>query len=143
MTELDQLISIAFESNGNQNNVNKVYLALLRSPLFIPVEKNPSLQLRSDLENEEEPFKPLFAKIDDKYFILAFDTLSRLTEWAGEEFSRIHYVEISGRELISGINDGVYLCLNLGSTFYKEFSPDEVKHLKVIVSRINQLKGEV
>jgi hypothetical protein len=141
MTELDTLIAAAFQSEGDKDAVNKVYLTLLQATLFVPVEKKSADA--EPLSEDEEPFKPLFANLDEKYFLLTFDTLSRLTEWAGDQMDMIDYVELVGRDLISGINESVFLCLNLGSEFYKEFSPEEVKHLKLIVSRINQLKGEV
>lgn len=137
MTELDQLISSAYASNGEQEKVNKVYLTLLRSSLFIPIEK-PTFKSPTI-----EDFKPLFAKVDQQYFILAFDTLERLQQWAGKDVELIDHIELNGRAFISGISEGVYLCLNLGEKFYKEFSPDEVKHVKGIIARINQLKGEV
>lgn len=133
MTELDSLIAVAYASEGKQEDVNKVYLALLRTSLVIPVKKEASL-------NEEEPFAPLFAKLDDKYFLIAFDSLERLTVWAGNELENIAYVELLGREFIAGMSEQVYFCLNLGTDFYKEFSPDEVKRLKTVVSRIDQMR---
>ncbi len=139
MTELDQLIAVAYASEGKQDDVNKVYLTLLRSPLLVPVEKIPEGKV-VDSAGDEEPFKPLFAKIDDNYFMLAFDTVERLTTWAGDQVDQIDYVEISGRDIVAGISDQAFLCLNVGNEFYKEFSPDEVKRLKTIVSRIDQLK---
>ncbi len=133
MTELDQLISAAYMSQGKQEDVNKVYIAILRSLLFLPVKKDKS-------PDDEEPFHPLFATVDNQHFMLTFDTVERLTEWAGDQLDQIDYVEISGRDLIAGVSDQVYLVLNMGSEFYKEFSPDEVKHLKKVVARIDQLK---
>jgi len=135
MTELDQLISNAYASQGMQEAVNKVYITLLRSTLFLPVKKGK-------LPEDEEPFRPLFATINDQYFMLFFDTLERLTLWAGDHFLDMDYVEISGRDLIAGMNENVYLILNAGTDFNKEFSPDEVKQLKKVVARIDQLKQE-
>ena len=71
MTELDQLISTAYASEGKQEDVNKVYLTLLRSPLYVPVEKiQVQMDTQTDLESDQlaEPFKPLFAKIEDKFY---------------------------------------------------------------------------
>lgn len=133
MTELDHLIAAAFASEGKQEDVNKVYLTLLRTQLVAPVKKEPG-------QDEEELFTPLFAKIDEKYFLLAFDTVERLSNWAGDHLGEISYVELSGRDFIAGMSDQVYFCLNLGTDYYKEFSPDEVKRLKMIVARIDQLK---
>ena len=137
MTELDEVISKAFASEGKKEDVNKVYLTLLRTPLIIPVEK----MAEEEISSEEEPFKPLFARLDEKYFMLAFDTVDRLKGWANDQVEAIDFVEISGRDLIAGINAGVYLCLNVGSKYYKEFSPDEVQQLKKVVERIDQLKS--
>lgn len=134
MTELDQVIAAAFASEGQQEDVNKVYLTLLRTGLFVPVKQG-------EPTSEEEPFSPLFAKIEDNYFMIAFDTLERLMGWVGDQKDSVGYVEISGRDVIAGISEQVYLCLNTGTEFYKEFSPDEVKRLKMIVARIDQMKG--
>jgi hypothetical protein len=137
MTELDRVIAAAFASEGKQEDVNKVYLALLRTVLYLPVQKGEDQVKQPD----EDPFKPLFAKIDDQYFMLVFDTVERLTVWAGEQIAHMNYVEISGMDLVKGMNENVFLCLNHGADFYKEFTPDEVKRLKTIVSRIEQMKA--
>lgn len=135
MTELDQLISIAFASEGRQEDVNKVYLALLRSVLFVPTEKT------TDSVVEGEPFRPLFATVNDAFYLLAFDTLERLQSWAGAHAEEMDYVEISGRDMVAGLGDEVFVGLNVGSSFYKEFSDQEIKRLKMIVSRIDQMRS--
>jgi hypothetical protein len=140
MTELDQVIANAYATEGKQDDVNKVYLTLIRTPLFLPVQKEESSSVPP--AEDAEPFKPLFAKIEDNYFLLAFDTVERLTAWAGDQMDNINFVEISGRDMIAGISDQVFLCLNYGTDFYKEFVPDEVKRLKMIVSRIDQMKTD-
>jgi hypothetical protein len=132
MTELDRAIAAAFTSEGKQEDVNHVYLTLLRAPLWVPVKKELPAE-------SEEPFSPLFAKLEKKYFLMAFDTVERLTAWAGDHVQEMGYVELSGRDFIAGMSDQVYFCLNLGTDYYKEFSPDEVKRLKMIVARLNQL----
>lgn len=132
MTELDQLIANAYASQGKQDDVNKVYLAFLRATLYLPVNKQAPV-------TEEEPFQPLFAMVNDQYFMLAFDTAERLTTWAGDQIDDIAYVELSGKNIVAGMNEQVYLGLNLGSEHYKEFSPDEIKQLKKIVARIDAL----
>jgi len=134
MTELDRLIESAIKSEGKQEDVNKVYLSLLKSRLFVPVKK-----LIEAAASEEEPFSPLFAKIEDQFFMAVFDTDERLITWAGDKYSEIDTVELSGRDVIAGINENVYLCLNVGTKFYKEFSPDEIKRLKMVVTKIDQL----
>ncbi len=137
MTELDKALAAAYASEGKQDDVNKVYLMLLRSTLFLPVQKG-----YTQTSEEEEPFKPLFAKIDGNYILLVFDTLERLTAWAGDQIDQVNYVEVSGRDIVAGINEQVFLYLNYGSEIYKEFTPDEIKRVKTIVSRIDQLRTQ-
>jgi len=134
MTELDQAIAAAYASQGKQEDVNKVYLTLLRTLFYLPAQKNKD-------PNDEEPFRPLFTKVEGKYFMLVFDTLERLKGWAGDQFDQLDYVEISGKDVIAGISDQVYLCVNYGFEFYKEISPDEVKQLKKVVARIEQMRN--
>jgi len=133
MTELDQKISDAYQSEGKQEDVNQVYLTLLRTLLFIPVQKEKAVM-------DDEPFRPLFANIDGNYFLIAFDTPDRLIAWAQNEINKIAYVELSGRDMLAGINENAYLALNVGTDFYKEFSPEEIKRIKIIISKIDQLK---
>jgi hypothetical protein len=133
MTELDQKISGAYLSEGKQEDVNQVYLTLLRTMLYVPVQKEKAVM-------DDEPFRPLFANIDGNYFLIAFDTADRLMAWAQNEINKLSYVELSGRDMIAGIKENVYLALNVGTDFYKEFAPDELKRIKMIISKIDQLK---
>ncbi len=134
MTELDNIVSTAFQNPGNQDLINKAYLFFLQTLLFIPVKKEKSA-------STDEPFSPLFTKIENNHYMLAFDTLDRLKNWAKDAMDQIDYVELPGVDIISGINNNVYLCLNIGTDFYKEFSPDEIRHLKKIVTKVQQLKN--
>jgi len=135
MTELDQAIAAAYASQGKQEDINKVYLILLKATMFLPVKKEMPKNT-----NEGEPFRPLYAVIDDNYFMLAFDEQDRLSHWAQDQISHIDYVEITGRDLIAGINEKVFLVINVGTEFSKEFSPEEIIHLKKIVNKIDPLK---
>lgn len=133
MTELDTLIMHAFASKGKQALVNKVYLCLLQSNLFIPIDKN-------HIPSEEYPFIPLFSKVGDHPFLMAFDSKERLMTWASDYNDQMAYVELSGKDLIAGLSESVYLALNYDNEFYKEFDPSEIKHLKKIILKIEQLQ---
>lgn len=130
MTELDQAIQAAFNSEGKKEDVNQVYLLLLKTNFYLPVKKEQG-------SDSDEPFSPLFAKMDDNFFIATFDTLEKLQQWAGDQFAEMAYVEIKGQDFITGINEQVYWSVNAGTQYYKEFSPDEVKQLKKIVNKLN------
>lgn len=132
--ELDNFIAKAYQNEGKKEDVNKVYLTFLQTLLYVPVKKDA-------VNTSDEPFHPLFTKIEDNTYMLVFNTLDRLKNWAGDAIDQMNYVELSGHDVVFGINPEVYLCLNVGTEFYKEFSPDEVFHLKKIVAKIQSLKN--
>ncbi len=130
MTELDTKIAVAYASLGEQEKVNRVYTAFFRSDLWMPINK---------LEGAEEPFIPLYFVEADHYFIPVFDTYERFLNWS-TEVAIIDFVELTGLELLRGVGGSVYLCLNIGTEYYKEFSPDEINRLKVMVAKLDSFK---
>lgn len=128
-TELDTLIEAAFNSEGATAEVNKVYLGLLKTELWLPVELHSAASA--------EPYTPLFSIEDDIIFMAAFDDIGKFQAWADTAFSDIDYVTIKGRDLIAGMGDRVFLALNPGCKYYKEFSPEEIQRLKTIVNKID------
>ena len=132
MSELDQVISKAYENEGEQEFSNKVYATFFRSELFMPIYSQ---------DNKEEPFVPLTLEEEGNYFIPIFDSLLRLEEWIGEEYPDLEYAEIMGNDVIRGIGvEKVYLSLNPGTEFYKEFSPEELVRLKMMLAKIDKFK---
>src|SRR6185437_4070490 len=127
MTELDHAIQIAYASHGHQDAVNKVHLKLLQTLLFIPIRKN---------NPTEEPFLPLYTQIENQYFMTVFDTQEKCEQWAGVFLAEMDITQLSGHDVILGINPDVFLSLNTGTDFYKEFSPDEINYLKKIAIKI-------
>lgn len=138
MTELDQLIQAVYQSGGGLADVNKFYATLLRSRLYMPIEPDTE----NNTKDPDEPYSPLFIQYESQFFTLAFDTLARLQEWAGDLVNDIGYVDILGRELIRNLGEQVYLVLNFGSPSYKEFSPEEIKHLKSIVAKLDSFAAK-
>ncbi len=130
MTQLDQLISQAYENQGKQEFANRVYLCLLNTQLFVPTRPQASV-------DTDEPFIPLYTQQDDSFFMPVFDSLERLETWAGEHYQSMEYVEVKGWDVVRGLGASVYLCLNFGTPWYKEFAPDEVAKLKTIIQRLS------
>ena len=132
MSELDQVITAAYDSGGAQDKVNKVYVTLFRKILYIPVHKN---------NNKDDTFMPLYMQMNKNYFMLVFDSLTRLQTWAANESKNVDYAEMLGADVLRYIGDDiVYLCLNVGTNFYKEFSPEEIAYLKKMLGKIAALK---
>jgi len=134
LTPLDQVIAEAYAHDGSIEAANRVWMTLLRTTLYLPVEPSPP-------EDPEEAFRPLTAVVGEHVFLVAFDAPARIEDWAANHTDKIAHVTLTGRDLIAGMGETVFLALNPGMTFYKEFSPDEVKHLKKIVARLDQLKN--
>ena len=132
-TLLDEAIASAYTQGGEREAANRVWLALLKTPLYLAVDalapRDPNIS-----------FQPLIAMVGEYCFLAAFDSEARFLAWAGEHAKDIQHVQLSGRDLLAGIGDNVFLALNPGTPFYKEISPDEMKHLKKIIARVDQLK---
>jgi len=129
MTLLDDAIVKAHENQDSREAASAAWLTLLRTPLFLPIHPDQP-------KDEEEPFRPLYAMIDDRCFIATFDTEERLSNWAGIHHDKMRHVTLPGRELIQGLGENVWLALNAGTPFYKEFSPDEIRYLKKIIGKM-------
>lgn len=133
MSELDKLVESAMASEGAEADSNKFYTVFFRSTLFMPAYQQ---------DDADEPFSPMFLQDGDKYFISVFDSLARLTTWLADESQDVDYVEIDGSDLIRCIgSEEVYLCLNPSTDFYKEFSPEEIQRLKLMLLKIDKLKS--
>ncbi len=135
MTEIDKLLAAIYSNPTDQAVVNKFYLCILRSYLYVPTNKEFSA-------SEVEPYQPLIVEDNQQYFMLAFDSLERLQIWAGENIYDISRVILRGRDLLKCIGENVHLCLNFGTAYYKEFSPQEVLHLKTVIAKTEILAKE-
>jgi hypothetical protein len=129
--ELDNLLKTAYTTEGSTDSVNKFYVALFRTNLYMPVTLHPE---------KEEPFTPLYIKQDEHFFIPVFDSLERLQSWAADQQGAIDHVEITGEAVLRGLGSKVYLCLNIGTPFYKEFSPEEIARLKLTLAKMDKLR---
>lgn len=148
LNNLDFLLKAAYDSEGNLDAVNKFYVTLFRTNLYMPVQLNSSFlplsstghNIGEDGTKETEPFAPLYIEHDQHYFVPIFDSIERLQTWAGEHHEKIDHVEITGEAVLRGLSNKAYLCLNIGTPFYKEFSPDEITRLKITIAKMDKLR---
>ena len=134
MSALDTLLKTAYDAEGSTDSANKFYVALFRTNLYMPVKINKTDSL-------EEPFSPLYVQQDEHFFVPIFDSLERLQAWAGAHHEKIDHVEITGEAVIRGLGSKAYLCLNVGTPFYKEFSPEELTRLKITIVKMDKLRN--
>ena len=132
MTIIDQLVEKAYGSQGKPEDASRVYEALIKASLFVPCKKMTEEE-KVTAQEAGEPFIPLYTEHNNQYFLLTFDTKTKLDEWAGEMRNEIDQFEILGGNLIKALGNQVHLCLNFGSKHYKEFPPEEIKKLKSIL----------
>lgn len=126
MSELDQAITAAY-AEPSAENTNKYYQVFFRTQFFLPIQAG-SL-------TDEGDFVPLFQSAEGAHFIPVFSTETRLRDWAGEDMPE--FVEVSGIQLVRGVGDMVFLCVDYDTDFYKEFAPDELNRLKGILSKFD------
>ncbi len=59
-------------------------------------------------------------------FYLFFTDISYVHDWGVDILNEIEPLHIKGFNLLTGIGEQVTICLNIGSSIYKEFSHEEI-----------------
>lgn len=127
MTPLEKAIAAAYQSQGKQEDVVKVHTLMLRTRFLLPIQKNSP---------EDNP-QALFYSEKGQNFVPVFDDIETYTRWAGDSIDSMTFIEIAGYDLVKGLSDDAFLCVNIGGACYKEFAPDEVARLKSIVKKFS------
>lgn len=123
MNSLNVAVKAALENKGTLKEANKAYLEFIKANFIIPVEKSTQ---------EEEP-KVLFLQEQNNLFLPVFTEIQYLDAWAKEINENIQLLKLSGVDLLKGIGDDVIVCLDIGSSIYKEFNPAEIARMKSMV----------
>lgn len=126
---LEAAILSAFNEPTDIHKANAVYRAFLTKDLYLPIEKTL----------DADDVAPLFLIENDCAFLPVFSNELYLNSWAGEESSQMEILELSGAELLKGVNDKVYLCLDINQEHYKEFSPEEIDRMRLITAKVETL----
>lgn len=126
MNTLELAIKRALESSGTNDLANKAYLEFIKANFFIPIHKN---------SKSSEP-EVLYLMEKQEYFLPVFTSKQYLDQWALEIASTIDLLHLSGVDLLKGIGEHVTVCLNIGSTIYKEFNPAELARMRSMVLKL-------
>jgi hypothetical protein len=124
MNALNLAIKEAFTSTGTTKKANKAYLEFIKANFIIPIEPI--------LNGHEEP-RVLFLQDNNNIFLPVFTELNYLNVWAKDIAQEINLLKLSGVDLLKGLGDQVTVCLDIGSTFYKEFNPSELARMRSMV----------
>ncbi len=126
MTNLDDAIKLGFEDPKKQH---LFYDLFLNSTLYVPV-------LEEEQGNwAEDGALPLLVEANDKIYLMLFDTIKKLTDWAD---TKAKYLPVRGHAITKLSAPNIYWALNYGTELQKFFDPDEISWLKGIVEKINE-----
>jgi len=125
MTELDEAIQLGFEDPKKQHIF---YDLFLNSIFYIPV-------VEEEQGSSEEGALPLLVEANDKTYLMLFDTVKKLTDWADQEAK---FIPVQGHAITELSSPKIYWALNYGTELQKFFDPDEIKWLKDIVVQVNE-----
>lgn len=123
MNSLNRAIKAAFDSSGNNKEVNKAYVEFIKANFIIPIENN---------SHSEDP-KVLFLQEDEKVILPVFTEMTYLDAWANSIKHKIELLKLSGVDLLKGIGDDVSVGLDIGSEYYKEFYPAEIARMRSLI----------
>lgn len=124
MSKLDQALEAYLKDETQQN---AYYEMILNTDFYIPVqtdENETSVQ-------QQESVKPLILESENKYYMMLFDSEERLKEWAK---GPVRFAIITGQLAADISSPTLHWAMNVGSTFAKEFVPDEIAYLKTFIS---------
>lgn len=124
-TQLEQAIANAYKNDGDTSSINKVHLEFLKANFIIPIEKSSS---------ENDP-KVLFLQQQEHSLLPVFSDEQSLKQWATDIVDEIDLLYLTGVNLLKGLGENVFVCLNPGTELYKEFHPQELAKLKMIVAK--------
>jgi hypothetical protein len=128
---LEECVQDALNDPENVSKAKKVHALFLRETLILPVERKES-------DSTDEPI-PLYLTNGEARFLPVFSTMSHYQSWAKDEADKISLLHLTGSDLVKGIGEAVYICFDIGQSHYKEFSPEEIKRLQSIVSKLESL----
>ena len=125
MNSLNNAIEKALETEGQSKEANKAYLEFIKANFIIPIEKG----------SEEEPCV-LFLTEGPNTFLPVFSDVTYLKNWAADVSQDIHLLKLSGVDLLKGLGENVFVCLDIGTDTYKEFNPSETARMRSMVLKL-------
>lgn len=126
MNSLEIAIKNALNLSGSTVEANKAYLEFIKANFIIPVDIN------SDPDNPEV----LYLEDQSQVFLPVFTSMEHFEQWACDISEKINILKLSGVDLLKGIGEQVTVCLNIGSSVYKEFNPAELARMRSMVLKI-------
>ena len=126
MTKIDEALTLSRKDPKAQP---LFYDLFLNSLFFIPtIEEH-------DKKDDEDGALPRLVEADGNNYLMLFDTIKRLTDWADEDAK---YVALPGHAITEMSLPKLYWALNYGTDFQKQFEPEEIDWLKDVVRQAKE-----
>lgn len=126
MNALTEAITAALSSNEDNTAANKAYLEFIKANFIIPLEKDST---------PESP-KVLFLQEQQCCYLPVFTERAFLDVWASDISEDIQLLSLSGVNLLKGLGEDVFICLDIGSLHYKIFHPEETARMRSMVLKL-------
>ena len=126
MTKIDQ----ALEASSKDRKMQPVFYDLfLNSLFFIPTIEE------TDKKKDDDGAMPLLVEAEGKSYLMIFDTIQRLQDWAQEDAK---YVALPGHAIAEMSLPHLHWAMNYGTERQKQFEPDEIEWLKDVVRQAKE-----
>ncbi|PLX98906.1 MAG: hypothetical protein C0622_11205 [Desulfuromonas sp.] len=127
MTKIDDAIQMALDDSDMQA---QFYDLFLNSSFYVPVHDEERG------EGHDGGAQPLLVAANDNTYLMLFDTIKRLTDWADET---VKYLSVPGHVITQISTSDIHWVLNYGTEMQKFFEPGEIAWLKAVVERTNAM----
>ncbi len=125
MTELEKALQLGLEEPNKQHIFYDLFLNTI---FYIPI-----------VDDEKDPDKdgalPLLVEANDNTYLMLFDSVEKLADWANES---ARHIPVYGHSITEISSSNIYWALNYGTESQKFFDPEEITWLKGIVQKINK-----
>ncbi len=130
MTKLDDAIDLCTE---DENKWPDFYNLFLNSHFYVPILEEKDVVVAKD------GAMPLLVEANDNTYLMLFDTVGKLTEWADEDAK---YIPVTGHGITEMSSANIYWALNYGTEAQKFFEPKEIAWLKTVVRKAQEGNDE-
>jgi len=120
MTKRDQALEKYLQ---DENKQAQYYDLIINGDFYIPLNMDGA----KNTGTEQESVTPLVLKLEQKHYMLLFDSKERLSAWAKKP---TNFVVLTGWKAAEISRPQLHWAINVGSGRSKEFLPEEIVWLK-------------
>ncbi len=133
MTELDQALETLRQDVNDAKSQSKYYDLFLNATFFVPTLDEQESSGAGEAAGDGQVL-PLVIEAEGNDYLMLFDSRERLHAWAEAE---VPSVEVPGHVLAATTEPPLHWALNVGTSYAKQFRPDEIAWLREVVERCN------